>query len=87
MNIDIYDTYESLAFFPNLHLFSERANFTNCLGNLDKKLPQGKLSLRDTRFLPEQCQISRSEEKKCLVWLGKNRDFAITALDPCLQTL
>jgi len=65
----------------------EEANFTNCLGNLDKKLPQGKLSLRDTRFLPEQCRISRSEEKKCLVWLGKNRDFAIESLDPCLQTL
>ena len=70
----MYESYKSLAFFLILHLFSEEAEFTNCLGNLDKKLP-------------EQCQISKSEGQKCQEWLRNNRNTFQKTLDPCLEQL
>ena len=82
----MYDTYKSLAFFLDFHLFSEEEEFTNCLGNLDKQLP-GQLPLTNTRFLPEKCQISKSEGKKCQEWLIENRNMIEKTLDQCLQQL
>ena len=65
------DTYEFLAFFINFQLFSEEPELRNCLGYLDKQLP-------------EQCQISKSEEKKCHEWLRKNKNTFQKMLESCL---
>ena len=64
-------TYEFFAFFIKFQLFSEEPELRNCLGYLDKQLP-------------EQCQISKSEEKKCHEWLRKNKNTFQKMLESCL---